>query len=89
MELQPPNRLNRFYLSLNKLIIALNAFVLLQRYAIVKRCTKTRKKVLLQKAVLICDKGKEHINKSREKRDTLTRKINCLFDIIAVLEEEG
>ncbi len=89
MELQPSNLLNRFYPSLDELIIALNAFASLQGYAIVKRRTKTSKKGVLRKAVLMCDRGKEHIDKSRGKRDTSSRKTNCPFDMIAVLEEEG
>lgn len=89
MELQPLNLLNGFYPSLDELIIALNTFASLQGYAVVKRRTKTSKKGVLQKALLMCDRGKEHIDKSRGKRDTSSRKTNCPFDMIAVLEEEG
>ena len=47
MKLLPPNLFNRFYLSFDKLVIAFNAFISFQKYAIVKKYTKTsRKKVL-------------------------------------------
>lgn len=37
--------------------------------------------------MLIYDKTKEHINKSREKQDVTSRKINYLFDMITSLEK--
>ena len=89
MELQPSNLLDRFYLSLDELVIAFNAFASFQEYAIVKRRTKTSKKGVLRKAVLMCDKGKEHIDNNGCKRDTTSRKTNCPFDAIATLEQEG
>lgn len=64
MEPQPPNLLNRFYLFFNKLIIALNTFASLQRYVIIKKRTKTSKKGVFRKTILMCDRGKEYMNKS-------------------------
>ena len=54
-----------------------------------KRRTKVSKKGVLRKAVLMCDRGKEHIDENGGKRNTTSRKTNCLFDAIAILEEEG
>lgn len=88
MELQPPDLLDRFYPSLDELVTALNAFASLQGYAIVKRRTNTSKKGVLRKAVLMCDRGKEHIDKNGSKRDTTSRKTDCPFDAIAILEQE-
>ena len=86
MELQPPNLSNRFYPSLDELVIALAS---LQGYAIVKRRPKTSKKGILQKAILMCDREKEYIDNQRGKRNTTSQKINCFFDIIASLEQKG
>ena len=89
MELQPPDLLDRFYLSLDELVKALNIFVSFQGYAIMKRRTKVSKKGVLRKAVLIFDRGKEHIDENGGKKDTTSQKTNCPFDAIAILEEEG
>ena len=80
--------MNGFCLFLDKLIIALNAFASLQRYKIIKKCTKTSKKGVFWKAVLIHDRGKKYIDKSRNKQDTSSWKTNCPFNIITVLEEK-
>lgn len=39
--------------------------------------------------MLMYDRRKEHINKSREKQNTTSHKTNCLFNIVATLEEQG
>ncbi len=80
--------MNRFYFSLDKLIKALNIFASLQGYAIVKRCTKVSKKKAFCKAVLMFDRSKEHIDENEGKKNTTSRKTNCLFDATAILEEE-
>ena len=54
-----------------------------------KRRTKVSKKGILCKAVLMCNRDKEHIDENGSKRDTTIQKTNCLFDAIAILEKEG
>lgn len=38
--------------------------------------------------ILICDKGKEYIDKSKRKQDTISRKMNYLLNMIAILEKQ-
>lgn len=38
--------------------------------------------------VLICDRRKEHIDKSKEKKNTMSQETNCVFDMITILEKE-
>ena len=59
--------MNKFYPSLDELVIALNAFASLQEYAMVKKSIKTSKKKVLQKAILIYNRDKKHINTTRGK----------------------
>ena len=47
------------------------------------------KKGLLRKVVLMCDRSKEYHTKSWNKRETATRKIDCPFDALAVLQTDG
>ena len=59
MELLPP-QLEDGYPSLDDIMQATNSFASLQGYAIVKRRTKTSKKGIVHKAVLMCDRSKIH-----------------------------
>ncbi len=88
MDLQPPD-LPDTYLSLDSLIEASNTFASLQGYAVVKRRTKVSKKGVLRKAILMCDRSKEHITENWCKKDTKTRKTDCPFDAVALLEPDG
>ncbi len=89
MELQLPHLLERFYPCLDELVKAFNIFASLHGYAIVKKHTKVSKKEVLLKAVLMGNRGKEPVDKNESKRDTTSKKTNCLFITIAILEEEG
>ena len=80
--------MNKFYLSLDELVKALNIFASLQKYAIVKKYTKVSMKKLLHKTFLIYDRGKEYIDENRGKKVTISRKTNCFFDANAILVEE-
>ena len=53
-----------------------------------KKHTKISKKRVLCKAVLMFDGSIEHIDKNRGKKDVTSRKTNCFFDAIAILEDE-
>ncbi len=81
--------LSNNYAFLDALLQAVNSFVFLQGYAIVKRRTKVSKKDILKKAVLMCDWSKEYHTKSWNKREIATRKTDCPFDTLAVLEVDG
>lgn len=56
-----PLELEDTYPSLNDMNQAINFFASSQGYAVVKRRTKTSKKGVLRKAVLMCDCSKEHV----------------------------
>lgn len=62
MELQPPILSQASYATLEELISVVNVFAVIQGYAVVKRRTKKSKKGVLQKAVLICDRSKVHVD---------------------------
>lgn len=89
MELQPSDQLDRLHPFLDELVKAFNIFVSFQEYTIVKRHTKVSKKGVLRKAVLMCDRSKEHIDENGGKKDTTSRKTKCPFNAIAFLGEEG
>lgn len=75
-----------FYYFLDELVKALNTFASFQEYAIVKIRIKVSKKRVLRKAILMCDRGRKHIDENRGKKDTISQKTNFLFDAIATLE---
>lgn len=52
----------------------------------VKRQTKTSKKEVLRKVILICDCSKEHAMENSCKKDITSRKTDCLFDAVAVMK---
>ncbi len=87
MDLQPPD-LPDTYSFLDSLIKAINTFVSLQGYTLVKRRTKVSKKGVLRKAILIYDRSKEHITENWCKKDTAIQKTDCLFDAVALLEAD-
>ncbi len=87
MELQPFILLQAFYATLEELILAVNVFIVTQSYAVVKRRTKKSKKGVLQKAVLMCDRSKAHVDEGRFARDTTSRKYDCLFDVVALIKD--
>lgn len=52
----------------------------------VKKRTKTSKKDVLRKVILICDCSKEHAMKNWCKKDITTRKTDWLFDGVTVIK---
>ena len=82
MGLQPPDLLDKFYPSLDKLVKTLNIFASFQEYTIIKRNTKVSKEEILLKAVLICDRSKKYINKNKNKINTTSQKTNCSYNAI-------
>ncbi len=89
MDLQPPD-LPDTYPSFDSLIEAINTFASLQGYALVKKRTKVSKKGVLRKAILMCDRSKEHITENWcKKEDTTTQKTDCPFDSVTLLKVDG
>lgn len=87
MEIQPFILSQTFYITLEELVSAVNVFAATQSYTVLKRWNKKYKKEVLQKAVLICDRIKVHVNKGRFARDTTFRKYDCPFDAVAQIED--
>ncbi len=85
MELLSP-QLEDEYPSLDDIMQVINSFASLQGYAIVKRHTKTSKKGIVCKAILICDHNKVYTTEYWCKRDTSTRKTDCPFDAVAIIQ---
>lgn len=85
MDLQLQNLLNK-YTSFDNLIQAINTFASSQSYIIVKRGTIVSNKRVLRKIILMYDWSKEYNTENWYKRETTTRKIDCLFDLLAVLK---
>lgn len=86
MELLPP-QLEDGYPSLDDIMQTINSFASSQGYAVVKRRTKTNKRGVVRKAVLMCDRSKVHATEHWRKRDTSTRKTDCPFDAVAVIQD--
>ncbi len=82
-----PSQLEDGYPSLDDIMQAINSFAFLQGYAIVKRRTKTSKKEIVRKVVLMCDHSKVYTTEHWCKRDTSTRKTNCPFDVVAIIQD--
>lgn len=88
MDMQPPPT-DEAYLTLDYLVNAVNEFASAQGYAVVKRRTKTSKKGVLRKAVLICDRGRKFEAKGYGKRRGIaTLKCDCEFQAIAMLGQD-
>lgn len=87
MDLQPFNLPNK-YIFFDNLLQAINGFVSLQGYAIVKRRIKVSKKRVLRKPVLIYDWNKEYYSEYQSKRETSSQKTDCFFDALAILETD-
>ena len=84
MKFLPPIFPQTFYATLEELISAINIFIVIQRYVVIKKQTRKSKKDILQKAILIYNKNKIYINKRRSVKNTTLHKYNCLFDKIAL-----
>lgn len=79
--------MDRFYLSLDELVIAFNIFVFFQKYAIVKKYTlETNKKKILQKVILIFNRSKKLIDTAKGKQDTTSQKRYHFLNAITILE---
>ncbi len=89
MELQPPIPPQASYATLKELISAVNVFTATQGYSVVKRRTKKSKKDILQKAALMFDRSKIHVDEGRFARDTTSRKCDCSFDEVAYTEDNA
>lgn len=76
------------YPSLDDIIQAINSFAILQGYTIVKRYTKTNKKRVTCKAVLMFDHSKKHSTENLTRRNISIRKTDCLFDGVAIMKNE-
>ena len=78
---------NQFYNSLDELIAAINIHAAKQDYAMIIKRTKKNKKNLIRKTWIICDKSRKARDKKHEKRQKSSRKTECSFEIVAVLNE--
>ena len=65
---------------------AINSFAFLQSYAIVKKYTKMSKKGIVRKAILIYNCNKVYTIEHWCKKNTLIRKTDCLFDMVAIIQ---
>ncbi len=52
-----------------------------------KKRTKTSKKGIMRKAVLMCDRSKVYTTEHWCKRDTSTRKTDYPFDAVAIIQD--
>ena len=87
MDLLPPPE-NQSYESLSDLVSAINAHAAAQGYAVVIKRSKKSKKGLVRKAWLICDKSRRERNQGHGRRQTSSRKTDCPFEVVAVLDTE-
>lgn len=62
MELESPILFQASYATLQELISAVNIFTVIQSYAVVRRLTKKIKKRVLQKAILMYNRSKVHVD---------------------------
>ena len=81
MALRAPSE-DAIYSSLEVLITTVNKYAAKKRYAIVTKHTKKSKKDNIQKAWLICDKGRKAPAERNSIRDLSSRQTNCPFDMI-------
>ena len=87
MELQPLLLSQASYATLEELISAVNVFAAIQGYKVVKKQTKKRKKDVLQKEVLMCDRSNANVVEGIFARDTTSSKCDCWFDAVALTED--
>ncbi len=86
MELQPPILSQASNATSEELILAVNVFVGIQGYTLVKKRTKKSKKEVLQKEVLMFDRSNANVDERIFARDTTSRKCDCCFDAVALTE---
>lgn len=67
IELEYSNLCNRFYPSFNKLVLVFNILISYQKYIIIDKRTKTCKKSILEKVLLIFNNNKKYINNINKK----------------------
>lgn len=85
MELLLPQLEDRYF-SLDNIMQAINFFASLQGYTIMKKHTKTSKKGIVYKVVLMYNYNKVYITEYWYKRDTSTCKTDYLFDAIVIIQ---
>lgn len=88
IDLQPFDFLDK-YAFFNNLFQAINILAYSQSFVIVKKGIKASKKKVLRKTILICNWSKEYHLENCFKRNISTRKTNCLFDSLPMLEADG
>lgn len=84
MELILPIFFQIFYTTLKQLILAINVFIVIQRYIIVKKQTKESKKDVLQKTIIIYNRSKVHVDERRFANDSTLYKCNSPFNIVVL-----
>ena len=72
------------YSFLEALITTVNEHAAKERYVIITKCTKKSKKGNIQKAWLICDKGRKALAEENSIHDSSSHQTNCPFDMIAL-----
>ncbi len=86
-DLLSSNLSNSFFI-LDETFVVVNQFADTQEYVVIKKRIKINKKEVIRKVILMCDKSEKMRFQDFEKRKTLTRACECLFETMIILESK-